>query len=332
MQTWILIIIAVTLLLTLGVLFSNGLAKFFKGEFPFANDPNGLIGSLFVRCRHRTYYLHLPPGASPTNIPLVIAFHGGYGNGYRFARLTGLNAVADREGFAVVYPNARTRWNDGRTSSTMKTDDLIFVRTLIDRLTRTRRVDRRRIFAAGASSGGMFVLRLACQLPDRIAGFATVSAAMPVLLSTRCRPSRQISLLMINGTADQLVPWGGGDVRAGRSWGAGGKVLSVPDTLAFWRKCHDGWSDGDVESLPDRTGGACYEIKVLTYICRQGGARLKLVEIEGGGHNWPGARTVYRPLRAQLTGRTTHAIKATELIWDFFRDCPPLPGRTRLGS
>ncbi len=70
----------------------------------------------------RSYVLHVPGVAASGPLPLVIAFHGGSGNAADFQRYAGLDALADRDGFLVAYPNGSGRlfserlltWNAAR--------------------------------------------------------------------------------------------------------------------------------------------------------------------------------------------------------------------------
>jgi polyhydroxybutyrate depolymerase len=47
------------------------------------------------------------------------------------------------------------------------------------------------------------------------------------------------------------------------------------------------------------------------------GAEVVLVEIEGGGHTWPGKRPP-----VDFIGRSTMDISANDMIWDFFERHP----------
>ena len=68
-------------------------------------------------------------------------------------------------------------------------------------------VDTSRVYVAGLSEGGFMSLHLGCALSDRIAAAAAVGAAMPKTMI--CLPSRPVPMLMINGTSDPVVPYGG---------------------------------------------------------------------------------------------------------------------------
>ena len=86
----------------------------------------------------REIYVHLPPpieqalamGQQPPSLPLVLVFHGGLGLATRMDELTGFDAIADREGFVVVYPQGVNKlWNDGRNiEGADKFDDVAFIR------------------------------------------------------------------------------------------------------------------------------------------------------------------------------------------------------------
>jgi polyhydroxybutyrate depolymerase len=58
----------------------------------------------------RTYLVHVPTGR-PTG--LVVNLHGGGSTGAEEERLTNFDAVADADGFVVVYPDGST--TTGRT-------------------------------------------------------------------------------------------------------------------------------------------------------------------------------------------------------------------------
>lgn len=285
-----------------------------------ANLENMTLESISFRGQTRDYYIHTPSSyQSNKSTPLVLAFHGGVGRGDTMAQKTGLNAVADREGFIVVYPNGIDRgdrggrWNDGRIASQQGagSDDVAFVRALIDHLVRTKNIDSRRIYSTGGSNGGFFTQRLACELSDKISAFASVSATLPQSLQSRCNPPRSISMLMINGTADPLVPWQGGQVQIG----AGGNILSAPATVEFWRKHNNCSTNPNVEQLPDTQNDGT-KVKKATYSGCRNNTPLVFYTVEGGGHGWPGSRSERRS--EARSGKVSREILASYVIWNFF--------------
>lgn len=275
-----------------------------------------------VAGREREYYLHRPARSGESKLPLVLAFHGGEGHPLRLARQTGFDEVADRNGFVVAYPGAApNQWNDGRSTTALFGDDVTFIARLIEHLVATKRIDAARIYAVGPSNGGMFTLRLACELSDRIAAFAVVAASFPDSYWKRCAPRRAVPMLLIHGSEDRFIRWQGGTIPHGRKRGVGGTVIPVPDTVAFWRERDGCEKEPAMERLPDRAPDDGTRVEVERYEgCRDGSA-LVLVRIEGGGHTWPGS-TWPGSRRAGaaggLAGRVSRDVDGTQLIWDFF--------------
>lgn len=240
--------------------------------------------------------------------------------------LGGFNRLADTEGFLVVYPDAarfpgaKPNWNDGRGVEEYPAhrdgvDDVGFLSVLIDHLAKTYGIDRGRVYVTGASNGAIMAFRLACESSERITAIAPVIGSMAENLAGICAPSRPVSLLMINGTDDPLVPWGGGDVRFGRQ--RLGRVLSVHEAIRFWvrhNRC-DPWPG--ISPVPDADPSDGTRVVRETYgWCRQG-TEVALYRIEGGGHTWPGGYP-YAP--RSVIGATSRDIDGTRVIWEFFRE------------
>ena len=262
----------------------------------------------------RTYLVHLPPSYEKGKpLPLLLVFHGGGTPAPRMIRYTGMSDLSDRKGFIVVYPQGtNNHWNDGRKSAP-QVDDVAFIRTLIDHLGKTLSIDRRRIYATGISNGGMFTQRLACELSGTIAAIASVAASMPEDFSPQCKPAAPVSVLMIHGTDDPLVPYLGGQLSVG-SLGIGGRVLPVADTITRW-VAHDRCSTKPVtELLPDRDTHDGTRVRRDAYSQCIAGTNVVLYTVEGGGHTWPGS-IQYLPER--LIGRTSRDVSGSEIIWDF---------------
>src|SRR3990172_5600142 len=110
--------------------------------------------------RSRTYLVHLPPRWNEHGPrPVVLAFHGGGGNASGFKGYAGLDAVADREGFVVVYPDGSGRlgrrlltWNSGNCcgyARDNKIDDVAFVVAVLRDLARGLPLDPARVYATG---------------------------------------------------------------------------------------------------------------------------------------------------------------------------------------
>jgi polyhydroxybutyrate depolymerase len=230
-------------------------------------------------------------------------------------RLTGLDAVADREGFLVVYPDGVSRqWNDGRAEVDPGVDDMAFVSALIDHLVEQYKSDRGRIYATGMSNGALFSFRLASDLSDKIAAIAPVGALMGEALSQRAPPAKPMPVLLIHGTQDPLVPWDGGNVQVFRR--KRGRVLSAAATVAFWVK-HNGCTPTPVITYePDQDPTDGTRVRREEYRSGKDGSEVLLYAVEGGGHTWPGG---WQYLPERIIGKTSRDFQASEVIWGFFK-------------
>lgn len=277
----------------------------------------------------RTYYLHVPPGLGPGPVPVVLVFHGGGGNGPSTERLTRFSALADREGFVVAYPEGVGRnWNDGREFTSSRAhrdhvDDVGFVAALLDAIARVHPLDPRRVYATGISNGGIFSHYLAARLSARIAAIAPVVGGVADPPDPWFRPEQPVSVLILQGTADPLVPYRGGPISFGR-----GKIIDTEETARRWAALNGASREPVQEALAsgarpaasakDRCGGVR-----LAYAGGRDGSEVVLVRLEGGGHTWPGGAQ-YLP--ETLIGRVCRDFDATALIWDFFKAHPKRDG------
>jgi polyhydroxybutyrate depolymerase len=136
---------------------------------------------------------------------------------------------------------------------------------------------------------------------------------MPADLGPRCKPSAAIAVIVINGTADPLVPYAGGQVRA--MFSLRGEIWSTDRTIAFWAEHNRCAGLPETRALADRDGADGSRVIDIPYT-RCAGARVRLLRVEGGGHTWPGG-TQYLP--AAWIGTTNRDIDASEVIWRFFK-------------
>ena len=262
----------------------------------------------------RTYHAHVPSAEPLAVNGLLFAFHGGGATGRGIPRLTHFNEIADRERFVVVYPDGLGRhWRDGRATNSEVDgiDDVSFVSALVHKLTADYKIPVHRVYAAGISNGGFFSQRLAVEIPEQIRGVATVAATMPVTLSNLRSLKKPIPIMLVQGTDDPLVPYDGGDVRAG----AKGPILSARDSAIKWAQLNGCSTQPEITHMPVRIDDAT-RIRVEKYgSCREN-AEVILIVVEGGGHTWPGGWQ-YFPER--IIGKTTRNIDASEEIMAFFK-------------
>ncbi len=278
-------------------------------------------GSILINGLQRNYLIHLPSSYDRNQQwPLVIILHGGGGEAWNMDPLTDFNTLADKEGFVIVYPDAyEHNWNDGRGESSIKSqaqniDDVAFISALINRLEQDLSIDKKRIYATGISNGAIMSNRLGCELSDRIAAIATVAGNIPEKTATTWSPSRAVSVLIINGTEDPLVPYNGGLVSFLSI--KRGKVISVADTVKFWVTCDGCPATPQIEQLPHLNANDSTSTDVERYTGCRDGTEVVLYRVNGGGHTWPGG---HQYMSERFIGKTSRDFSATETIWQFFK-------------
>ena len=278
-------------------------------------------GIITVGTTKREYLVHLPVNyKAGTALPLVMVFHGGGGNYKQMQRYMGMDAIADKDNFITVYPNGvNKQWNDGREfkESITANDDVQFINQLLDTLLQQYTIDKKRVFATGISNGGFFSIYLSYKLSNRLLAVAPVCASIPEKIFDAFYPAQPVSVLIMNGTADPLVPYQGGRVGNGFTGGRG-NCTSTDSTLQRYIAV-------DHTSLtPVITNFADIDTKdqcTATQYLYNGGAansRVCLVKITNGGHTLPGAGQ-YLP--KFIVGRVCNDFKGTEIVWGFFKGC-----------
>lgn len=242
---------------------------------------------------------------------LIIVLHGSTGSGLRIRRNLELDEAVGNSGAIVVYPDAI----DGRwalTPGVDKGDDSSFVTAIVNRLVGEGRVNPRRVYVVGASTGGMMAMRLACEHADLFTGAAAIIANMPVELAGACNPARPIAFLLINGTADPRVPYQGGPlVKTDHV----GDVISTDATLMRFAGpagCGGGRDQTLFPIRNPRSGSRAYLEKFAN--CK---VPVELVRIEGGGHTIPGHWNGGDA--GAVVGAHSVDADAAKLVVDFFR-------------
>ncbi len=152
--------------------------------------------------------------------------------------------------------------------------------------------------------------------------FAAVGPVIGTVASKvapNCKPSQPIAVIGIQGVADPLMPFAGGEEGGQRHLGHGGRIESSRATQAMWASLDGCKAEPSVERLPVRVQDGTSVVKRSYGACR-GGADVVWYEVEGGGHRWPGreARPALEPLAGRILGVASANLDATETIWAFF--------------
>jgi polyhydroxybutyrate depolymerase len=243
--------------------------------------------------------------------PTIIILHSETISAQRMVRSSGFAEAAAVHGFNAVFPEGRQQlWNDAREGGGAHSDDVGFLNALAHQLIESKIADPARIYIAGVSNGGMMAFAMICHQDAPFAGIATIIAVLPSNLEQSCRPPKPIAVVMMNGTADPIMPFGGGHVGF---FGRHGNVLGAERTAEIFAKAEDCTSQSQ-SPLPKRNATEKTIVKLVTWSSCAPQASVRLYEVEGGGHQIPGGPT-FLPF---LFGSPNHDIRAADAILEAF--------------
>ena len=278
----------------------------------------------------RIYGVYAP--VDPTDpAPLVVLLHGGGGRAVKtWTQEHGRSwrALADEHGFVLLLPEGLDdpgdedshHWNDcriGLDESVIATNalDVGFVVGLIEHVSGFLPIAPTRVYATGASNGGMMTYRLAIEAPAVFAAAAAVIANLPE--PSECeRATVPVPMLIMNGTEDPLMPFDGGCVAGDRC--RRGRVMSTADTVAFWVETNGASRDPSVTQLPQRSWLDASSVIVYRFEGGQDGADVVYYHVKGGGHTVPGFES-HPVARRLIAGPKNRDIDAASEIWAFFQ-------------
>ncbi len=285
-------------------------------------NPGDHSCTLKVDGTRRRYLVHLPPAwESRRPLPVVVMLPGAGGTARWTMNETGWGDKADAEGFLVVCPEGTpadpTRpasfrgnpllWHPGSDDldpGPQTRRDIQFIDQLIEEIITQLGGDPRRIFLTGFSNGASMTFRLGTDLSGRFAALAPVAG--------KCRlhdprPARPLPTIFLVGTADPLIPLEGGEVVA--PWGWRLRKPPVRETVCRWAQAL---------GCPTKPAAVRRETGFTVWVYGPGreNAELQVYQIDGLGHHWPGGKGRLNP---QIAGPPRDTVRATDVIWDFFR-------------
>lgn len=254
----------------------------------------------------RHYLLHVPQTYdAATPAPLVISLHGAYLYPRFQMRLTEWNALAEHEGFIVVYPKAAGllplwRMQPGRGLVI----EVQFFRDLVAQLSSEYNIDQDRIYVNGFSNGAAMTFMLSCELGDRIAAFGMV--ATPVVSWDWCMQAEPVPMFALHGLDDPFAPYAGGT-----NFLTTQPLQGIRDWAAEWslrNRCEPTPRDNALGPLVTlRQFGSCAR-----------GTAVALYSVQRAGHVWPGGMA----FPGNTAGGNSEALDATEEMWRFFARHP----------
>jgi polyhydroxybutyrate depolymerase len=270
--------------------------------------------------RRRSYIVHVPPGATSTPLPVVVAFHGGGGNAAGFQRYAELDRVADRERFLVVYPNGTGVWRDRLLTwnagdgccgfaLTNAINDVGFASTVISDLEGRIGIDRQRVYATGHSNGAIFAHRLAA---ERSGIFAAVVAVAGALDLKSFVPTRSVPVMQIHSVHDRRALYTGGLGPPFPGTNIRVQHQSVEEGLNRWISANACSPRADTAAVKSDFGQTA---TLLVWRGCRDGAEVAHWKLTGSGHGWPGESPP--PGGEAISGPQTRLIRAADEVWAF---------------
>jgi len=270
---------------------------------------------------HRSYLIHIPKNYNWADArPLAVALHGAFSTAEEMEEETGFSDLADREGFLVVYPNGITlfgwfqHWNAGHCCGrAMKdeVDDLDFISTVIEEVSRDFHVDSSRIYMLGYSNGGMLAYLFAAQKPETLAAVAIIAATIgsspsPSLPEVRSIPPARapVPVMALHGREDDSIPYEGG-----RSGNGDYSYVSVKESMEFWLNANH------ISAAPQREVMMAGRVIKDTWGVPGSDHEVILCTLEGWQHTIP---TTYFTKKLPVNDPLKD-FDAMEIIWDFFK-------------
>jgi len=295
----------------------------------------------------RRYLVYAPAVSQGRALPVVLVFPGYSSSAETIAFYTThtrFEALADREGFVVVYGNGLPTPPSAREHVTVPRGgflsgclsphqgegiDVQYVRAIVDQLAAELPIDRTRIYATGFSAGGGMSLQLALEAPDLVAAVAPV-APLPFvpdggwLLNCHPRPGyQQVSIAMVAATDDPFITYAGGGSREYPQ----ARYPGMERARDVWAAALGLTGPPQVDAIPDVVEGDSYQPdtgRTTSTIERQrfgpgaDGRELWYYKATGMGHAWPDPTPSWSGLWKRF-GKNNQDLDFAAEAWTFFQ-------------
>ncbi len=295
----------------------------------------------------RRYLVYAPSSPPPGPLPVVFVLPGASANAeaaalyYTHLRF---EALADRDGFVVVYgnglpqspwPNQKPTVPEGGYVRSCESAhdgegiDVAYVRAILSALEAELPIDRSRVYATGVSAGGGLCFALAIEAPDLVAAVAPVVPLTYQPSGTAlgtCHPKaglETVSIAMLASTDDPFVAYEGG----GSRWYPGQRNAGMEATRDAWIAALGLPAGVEVDPIADTVQGDSYEpltgrttstIERQRYRASADGREVWFYKVVGGGHAWPNPTQTWSGLWSRF-GKNNQDIDFADEVWTFFR-------------
>jgi polyhydroxybutyrate depolymerase len=181
--------------------------------------------TLKIGTKDRAYTLEKPTyKGSVKNI--IVALHGGGGNGERLQKTLRLSDLVATNQTVIAYPDGLDEsWNDVRVKSE-DVDDIGFITELTQTLQSSYDVTKNNTTFIGVSNGGFMVQTILCQNDALAKNMVSVVSSLLSELAEQCK-TFAVNSIYVLGKKDTFVPYEGGSLNTPIA----GIVLSAQNTL-----------------------------------------------------------------------------------------------------
>jgi poly(hydroxyalkanoate) depolymerase family esterase len=168
-------------------------------------------------------FSYVPEGL-PEQAPLVVVLHGCTQTAAGYDRGAGWSQLADRQGFALLYPEQQRANNPNLCFNWFVREDIerdhgeaLSIAQMVGTMMKVHGIDRRRVFITGLSAGGAMTSVMLATYPELFAGGAIV-AGLPFGCATsipeafdrmrgRGLPSEQDLEAKVRSASNHQGPW-----------------------------------------------------------------------------------------------------------------------------
>ncbi len=126
-------------------------------------------------------FFHVPEGLTGP-VPLVVVLHGCTQNAAGYDQGSGWSRLADRHGFAVLFPEQQRANNQNLCFNWFSPEDTqrglgeaASIRSMVEALSKAHPIDPARIFVTGLSAGGAMTCVMLATYPELFAGGAVIA-------------------------------------------------------------------------------------------------------------------------------------------------------------
>jgi poly(hydroxyalkanoate) depolymerase family esterase len=288
------------------------------------------------------------------SVPLVLMLHGCMQKVEDLSTASGMNDLADKKNFLVVYPEQTAaanplrcwNWFDAKHQSRDAGEPSLIAAVISD-IRSSYNVDAHRVFVVGISAGGAMAVVMGATYPELFAGLGVIAGleykagttveaglaamkrggpspdqqgvlAFQAIQKSSGEPKKRMPVIAFQGTKDPYVT-----------------PLNTDQLIAQWAQTNDYLDDGkDNDSVtvqsPNEVKGAVpngYSYTRYLYKDSSGQSLLEKWLVDDLGHAWPGSVTADR--FADPKGPN-----ASAEIWRFFTETsqstpPPKPNGTK---